>query len=871
MALGDTTCIDPNEHHFPAPVTATPPGRPDSGRMPVAGQRYQLKEEIARGGIGVILRAHDTLLDRPVAVKMLHEQHRGNVCIVRRFFNEAKIIAKLQHPGIIPVYDLGRFSERPFISMPLIRGKTLGDALAERATPEQDLRRHLKVFEKICEVVAYAHAQGVVHRDLKPDNIMIGPFGEVFVMDWGIAKMLDGPDVEAPEGNEESAEAQMPQVVGAELTNVGSVLGTPAFIPPEQARGETNKIDKRSDVYSLGATLCAILTGKGPYRGTKSGQMLLQAQKGVTEKALRRLNARVVDPELADIAKNCLEPEADDRPRDAHEVARRITRYLESKTEEFARAWLNLTTDGIWDWNLETDDEYLSPRFKQLFGYEDDELPNRADSWKRLIAPDDLKRALRAFQEHTHEGKPYNLPVRYRHKNGSTVWVLCRGVALKNDEGRFVRMVGTHTDITALKQAEESLAERGRLAEMGANIGICLTRPGGLVENLQGCSEALVRHLGVALARIWTISECGNFLELQASAGMYRHRDGFHSRVRVGQFKIGRIAQKRRPHFTNSVIGDSEIHDQEWARGEGLVAFAGLPLLFAGRILGVVAMFSRQPFSPAVFGAVETAADSIASAITHFRDTEQLRLSEERFALAIQGTDEGIWDWNVLTGEVYYSARLKELLGYAEHELPHRYEEFESRLHPADRDWVLQSLQEHLEGRSRYQVDYRLRTKSGKYRWFHARGQALWDSDGRAVRMAGSISDIHERKKVEELLRGLLELSPDAQVIINQAGEITLVNRELERLFGYGREELLGQPVEILVPSSVRARHIALRDGYMRSPNRRPMSNVPNLCARHKAGHEFPVEIKVSPLETVDGLFISCVVRAAGKSAGRSV
>jgi PAS domain S-box-containing protein len=441
------------------------------------------------------------------------------------------------------------------------------------------------------------------------------------------------------------------------------------------------------------------------------------------------------------------------------EVTQKITTYLESKTEEFSRGWLNLTTDGIWDWNLETNEVYFSPRFKKLLGYEDAELPNRAETWQQLIHPDDLMLALLAFKQHTEEGKPFSFPVRYKHKDGSTIWVLCRGVALKNEVGKFSRLVGTHSDITALKRAEEALAERVQLAELGAEIGAALNRPGTLPELLQRCVEVFVRRLGVAFARIWTLSKTGEVLELQASAGLYTHRNGLHSRVPVGKLKIGLIAEERKPQITNAVIGDPHVGDQEWARREGMVAFAGHPLIYRDRVVGVLAMFSRQPFSPVTFAALSTVADSIAYAIAHLEAVEAVRISEERFDLAIQGTDEGIWDWNVLTNECYYSPRLKALLGCQEHELQNHFNEFETRLHLEDHDRVLQVVRQHLEQRSPYRVDYRLRTQSGEYRWFHARGQALWDATGRAVRMVGSIRDITWRKLNEQRLAAIHEVT----------------------------------------------------------------------------------------------------------------
>ena len=158
-----------------------------TGRSP---RRYQLFGEIARGGMGAVLKGRDTDLGRDLAVKVLLEAHRDKPEMVRRFVEEAQIGGQLQHPGIVPVYELGTFADRrPYFAMKLVKGRTLADLLAERTDPAHDLPRFLAIFERLPDV-AYAHARGVIHRDLKPSNVMVGCFGEVQVMDWGLAKVL---------------------------------------------------------------------------------------------------------------------------------------------------------------------------------------------------------------------------------------------------------------------------------------------------------------------------------------------------------------------------------------------------------------------------------------------------------------------------------------------------------------------------------------------------------------------------------------------------------------------------------------------------------------------------------------------------------
>jgi hypothetical protein len=166
--------------------------------------RYRLGDKIGHGGMGDVLRGRDLHLSRDLAVKVLREEHQGQVHLHRRFLEEARIGGRLQHPGIVPVYDLDELSDRrPFFTMKLVQGRTLAALLAERADPTKDLPRFLSIFEQICQTLAYAHAQGVIHRDLKPANVMVGAFGEVQVMDWGLAKVLkSGRTEEADVGRE---------------------------------------------------------------------------------------------------------------------------------------------------------------------------------------------------------------------------------------------------------------------------------------------------------------------------------------------------------------------------------------------------------------------------------------------------------------------------------------------------------------------------------------------------------------------------------------------------------------------------------------------------------------------------------------------
>ena len=240
--------------------------------------------------------------------------------------------------------------------------------------------------------------------------------------------------------------------------------------------------------------------------------------------------------------------------------------------------------------------------------------------------------------------------------------------------------------------------------------------------------------------------------------------------------------------------------------------------------------------------------------------TAELQAIKERFELAVRGSSDGLWDWNVLTSDVYFSPRMKELFGYQDDELPNVFESFESRLHPDDHDWVMRAIAEHVQHRKPYDVEYRLRTKSGEYRWFRARGQAVWDDAGQAQRMAGSITDVMAEHQLRERFRLAINASPTALLMVHQDGRIALANLKALDSFGYTESELIGQPIEMLVPERFRAGHPDKRNGFFQSPAARAMGAELELLGVRKDGSEFPVKVGLSPVQTEEGPAVICGV-----------
>lgn len=304
-------------------------------------------EPLGRGGVGVVYRGRDELLGRDLAIKVLRGRSRERPEMLRRFLDEARIVGSLQHPGIVPIYELGRCDDGlPFIAMKLVDGRTLASELAARADPSQDQERFLGILQQVCRAVAYAHSRRVIHRDLKPSNVMLGAFGEVQVMDWGFAKALDGQE---PEVGPSRVWDDWPHVTG-DGSRAGAVLGTPAYMAPEHARGELERVDERADVFGLGSMLCEVLTGRPAHHGPTPQDVLARARSGETAEARARLAACGADADLVALAGECLDVDPDRRPRDASVVADRLLGHRQSVGErlrvaELARAQADARAD----------------------------------------------------------------------------------------------------------------------------------------------------------------------------------------------------------------------------------------------------------------------------------------------------------------------------------------------------------------------------------------------------------------------------------------------------------------------------------------------------------------------------------------------
>ena len=382
--------------------------------------------------------------------------------------------------------------------------------------------------------------------------------------------------------------------------------------------------------------------------------------------------------------------------------------------------------DGVWDWNVITGEVFYSTRWKTMLGYDEDEIPPSFESWSNILHPDDKARSFAIVENVVKSNAPsFELDHRLRHKDGSYRWIRTRGAAQRDSSGKVCRLAGSHTDITEKKKSEEML-EQLHAAFLVAIDGIAF-------RSLTG--EIL--YLNQSFAAIFGYENPDELLG--------KHFGSLHPDFLPEDKKVIHEALEQQGHWRGDMVA---------RRRDGSLFNEGLSLTLM-RGVGVVCVcrdITREKENEQKLRRLNEELEKGVRERTAQLDVviAELRQSQERYELAVRGTNDGLWEWNILTNENYWSERWYELLGYQPGELPQNSNTFYHQLHPEDRGRVYQSVQAHIEHHQPYDQEFQMRTKSGDYRWFRARGQAIWDAQGRPTRMAGSISDVSERKLDEE-------------------------------------------------------------------------------------------------------------------------
>ncbi len=387
-------------------------------------------------------------------------------------------------------------------------------------------------------------------------------------------------------------------------------------------------------------------------------------------------------------------------------------------------------------------------------GYTNNELGNDEYSWANIIHENDRERVADYFKKVEKGEANYKVEYRVSHKNGYYITVLDKGFIFRDKTGKAVRIIGTAIDITERKVSENLLKENESLALLSSEVSKALIHYKSTQEILAACANSIVEHLDAAFARIWTLNTEKNVLELQASAGIYTHLDGEHSCIPVGKYKIGQIAQERKPHLTNSVIGDERVSNQEWAKNEKMTAFAGYPLVVEDNLVGVIGMFSRNIVGEATFNALASIANTIALGIKRKQVEEARFESEERLRLATEAADMFSWEFDVQNQTVLFSENFEKMSGFALNSSSLSFEETLGKfIHPDDAEKLRQSIEDSITENNFFQSETRSLNTKGETVWLESYGNIIRSGSTAPVKIVGVTQNITERKRIEEQIK----------------------------------------------------------------------------------------------------------------------
>jgi formate hydrogenlyase transcriptional activator len=425
------------------------------------------------------------------------------------------------------------------------------------------------------------------------------------------------------------------------------------------------------------------------------------------------------------------------------------------RSGDFLRTMIDQIPTLAWSCLPDGSGEFFNQRWLDYTGLKAEDALGWG--WKAAVHPQDLGKLMAVWLGLLASAEPGQAESRLRRFDGEYRWFLFRAEPVRDESGKIVRWCGTNTDIEDRKQAEnklgEAMSERARLLAVRAEIGDALARKADLKEILHACTEAIVRQLEAAFARIWILSSDGRELELQASAGMYTRLNGRYSRIPFGGLKIGLIAQERKAHLTNDVQNDPRINDKEWAKSKNITSFAGYPLTVEDRVVGVMGMFSRKPLTQETLDTLGLVADSVAQGIERKIGEEKLRQDEMEsrritdaipHPISVLAPDgDIILHVNKFTLD-YTGLRLEEI----------KNADFRARLFHSD-DWEkFQNERRNalLRGEP-FEAELRARRKDGQYRWFLLRYNPFRDENGKLIRWYATGTDIEERKQTERRIQ----------------------------------------------------------------------------------------------------------------------
>ena len=431
-------------------------------------ERYALNNLHATGGIGRVWLARDAQMGRDVALKELRPEQADDAVLRARFLREAQITGQLEHPGIVPVYELARQPEtgRPFYTMRFVKGRTLSEVAKawhqQRALGQADSLEFstlLNAFVVVCKTIAYAHSRGVIHRDLKGQNVVVGDFGEVVVLDWGLAKLVDqsGEEEQTPAVSmDHDASDKM------ELTLQGDALGTPAYMAPEQAAGRLGLIDRRTDVYGLGAMLYHLLTGQAPFSGGDVNEVLRKVE---SEEPLSPHQLWTeVPPTLEAACLRALAKQPSARFGAAGELAHAVEQWQEiqrqqaiealRESEALYHSLMECTALNVWRKDLEGRFTFVSKGFCEAFGMAREGLIGKTDA--DVVPAEMAEKYLRDDAQVIKTGQPLRTPEECVLPSGERLTLEVIKIPVRDAHGRIIGTQGVFWDVAAGKRIKES-------------------------------------------------------------------------------------------------------------------------------------------------------------------------------------------------------------------------------------------------------------------------------------------------------------------------------------------------------------------------------------------------------------------------------
>jgi len=395
---------------------------------------------------------------------------------------------------------------------------------------------------------------------------------------------------------------------------------------------------------------------------------------------------------------------------------------------------------------------FANPAAVRIFGYDPTELIGKPltvlmPEFLRKLHEEGFSRYLATGQRHINWQGTELTALR---KNGQEFPVEISFGELSRDGHKV--FTGFIRDISERKQVEEMRAAHARQIAVRADVSMAFGKEESLKTILGECSEAIVRHLDAAFARIWTLNDDGTMLDLQASAGMYTHLDGSHSHIPMGQFKIGMIAQERKPHLTNDVLNDPRISDRAWAEKEGMASFAGYPLSVGDRTIGVLAMFSRKPVTPETTETLASGADLIAQGIERKHAEDRLRDSERSLRQLTETIPQMLWSAEVDGAIDYCNQRVLDYTGLSAEQV--RGAGWMKSVHPDDIGKMEQAWKAAVSTGMPFQYEFRgRRAADNAYRWCISSALPLRNQEGRVIKWFGTVVDLHDWKEALQALQ----------------------------------------------------------------------------------------------------------------------